>query len=243
VRGQVVDTPTADEFRREILARASEEELAAIAADAERKSVGMGRLLDPPGGARLDRTGLRRILRSVFSTRRSADALMDGVGVERLAAEIDHLLHGGDDLPARLARFDDALAGFPEAGIDLPFELLHFTDPDRYWPWTRWMWDPRTGTGALPLVTMDDVDLGGASRAEVYARVGEAIAFVRETGRAAGFTPAGESPFALDVFLACVYGIYMYTVLRMRMTREFTRVVPELPGLVRRLLGVHRLEV
>ena len=30
---------------------------------------------------------------------------------------------------------------------------------------------------------------------------------------------------------------------RLRMTQEFNKVVPELPDLVRRLLGVHRLEV
>ncbi|MNC94329.1 hypothetical protein D3C83_111550 [compost metagenome] len=46
-----------------------------------------------------------------------------------------------------------------------------------------------------------------------------------------------------DVFLACVYSVYMYTVLRLRMTQEFNRIVPELPDLVRRLLGVYRPEV
>ena len=46
-----------------------------------------------------------------------------------------------------------------------------------------------------------------------------------------------------DVFLACVYAVYMYTVLRLRMTQEFNRIVPELPDLVRRLLGVYRPEV
>jgi hypothetical protein len=35
----------------------------------------------------------------------------------------------------------------------------------------------------------------------------------------------------------------MYTVLRLRMTQEFNRIVPELPDLVRRLLGVYRPEV
>ncbi len=68
------------------------------------------------------------------------------------------------------------------------------------------------------------------------------MAFVDETGKAAGFTAAGPGLSALDVLLAAVYGVYMYTVLRMRMTREFNRVVPPLPDLVRRLLGVYHLE-
>ncbi len=50
------------------------------------------------------------------------------------------------------------------------------------------------------------------------------------------------SRFAVDVYLAAIYGVYLYTVLRMRMTQEFNKVVPELPALVRRLLSVNRLE-
>jgi hypothetical protein len=90
---------------------------------------------------------------------------------------------------------------------------------------------------------MEEFDLTGDTRGETYLRVGQAVAFVQETGRAAGFTDYGPGPFGIDVFLACVYGVYMYTVLRMRMTQEFNKIVPELPDLVRRLLGVKRPEV
>ena len=65
------------------------------------------------------------------------------------------------------------------------------------------------------------------------------MAFLRATGDAAGLTRTADGPFALDVFLAAVYGVYLYTTLRMRMTREFNQVVPPLPELTRRLLGVH----
>lgn len=41
--------------------------------------------------------------------------------------------------------------------------------------------------------------------------------------------------------MAAVYGVYMYTVLAMRMSKEFNRVLPTLPDLVRRLLGVYHL--
>ena len=110
------------------------------------------------------------------------------------------------------------------------------------------MWDPRTETGALPLVTTDDTVFSlagpteGSSRGAIYLTVGRALAFVDETGKAAGFTAAGPGLFGTDVFLAAVYGIYMNTVLRMRMTREFNRLVPPLPDLIRRLLGVYHLE-
>jgi hypothetical protein len=242
VAGPVVDTPSAREFQREILGRITAEELQAIAADLDRKSLAMRDLL-LPGPERLDRAALRRVLRLIFATRRHADQILDEVGPERLGAAIADLLRSGEDPAVRFDRFDAALTSHHSPGFDLPSELLHFTYPDRYWLWTRWIWDPRTETGALGLVTTDDVDLTeGASRGAIYLTVGRAIAFVDETGKAAGFTAAGPGLFGTDVFLAAVYGIYMYTVLRMRMTKEFNRLVPPLPDLIRRLLGVYHLE-
>jgi hypothetical protein len=44
------------------------------------------------------------------------------------------------------------------------------------------------------------------------------------------------------VYLAAIYGVYLATVTRLRMTQEFNRVVPPLPDLVRRLHGVHGLD-
>lgn len=89
-------------------------------------------------------------------------------------------------------------------------------------------------------MVMDEVDLSGGEVAETYERVGVAVAFVNEVGEAAGFKAAGHPTFGTDVFLASVYGVYMYTTLRLRMTQEFSKIMPELGELVRRLLGVHR---
>jgi hypothetical protein len=242
--GQVVDTQSAEEFMRETLENVSRDELTSVAALLDTKSAGFAALLGSPGQPRtLDRADLRRILRSIFATRRKADAILDDVGPDRLGAAIDDLLHGPGLVTDRFAAFDVVLADHPEPGFDLPSELLHFTVPDRWWLWTRWMWDPRAGTGALPLVTVEDFDWDAPNRPEGYLRVGEAMAFVNETGKAVGFTDLGSGLFGADVFLACVYSVYMYTVLRLRMTQEFNRIVPELPDLVRRLLGVYRPEV
>lgn len=242
--GQVVDTQSAEEFMRETLENVSRDELTSVAALLDGKAAGFGALLGSPGQARtLQRDDLRRVLRSVFATRRKADAILDGVGPDRFGAAIDDLLHGPGLVTERFAAFDAVLADHPEPGFDLPSELLHFTFPDRWWLWTRWMWDPRAGTGALPLVTVEEFDWDAPNRPEGYLRVGEAMAFVNETGKAVGFTNLGSGMFGADVFLACVYAVYMYTVLRLRMTQEFNRIVPELPDLVRRLLGVYRPEV
>lgn len=239
--GPVVDTPSAEEFQREILAACDPEELAGLGPDLQAKASLFAALLADP-----DRVPgpeeLTRVLRRVFSTRRRVATLLEGVGPQRLGAGVHALLHGPDPLPERVETFDALLAGWPDPAFDLPGELLHFTFPDRYWLWSRWMWDPRTETGALPLVTMEEFDLGAPGRGAGYLRVGQAVAFVHETGRAAGFTGPDTGLFGTDVFLAAVYGVYMYTVLRMRMTQEFNRIVPRLPELTRRLLGIHHRE-
>jgi hypothetical protein len=92
-------------------------------------------------------------------------------------------------------------------------------------------------------VTTDIGALAGGSPAETYLRVGEAVAAIRRAGGTAGFAGIGSGAFGVNVFLACVYGVYVYTAVRLRITPEFTRVMPGLPELCRRLLGVHRMEV
>ncbi|MCP5031449.1 MAG: hypothetical protein GY939_06550 [Actinomycetia bacterium] len=240
--GQVVDAEAAEEFMGETLKKVAPEILAAIASELSLKSAIFSERLAPARLELAERADLYLVLRHVFSARRKADAILDTVGEAPLAAAIEELLRGSDVLPARIERFQSVLSSFPQAAFELPSEILHFTYPDHYWLWTRWMWDPRAETGALALVTADDFEFGCDDPGGTYLRVGEAVAFVSATGQAAGFSSFDEGPFAVDVFLGCVYAVYMYTVLRMRMTQEFNRIVPQQPELVRRLLGVHRLE-
>ena len=246
------------------LEQASRAELGGIVAELEQKSFRFQALLAPDALEALDRDQLRGLLRSVFATRRKAEAILDEVGVAGLREAVRLLLYGPESTQERFQQFVDTLSGFwgdvrvartpprragdhpPESTLcDLAAELLHYTGPESHWLWTRWMWDPRAGTGALPLVTQDEYDLHGAGSGETYMKVGVAIAFVRATGEAAGFAKFGAdvSPFGIDVFLACVYAVYMYTTLRLRMTQEFNKVVPQLPELSRRLLGVWRMEI
>ena len=242
--GQVVDTESAREFMREALQKITEAELAAIADECEVKHHRFRALLAGPSGAPPTEVELRALLRSIFSTRRRTAEFFDRVGAGRLAGWIGDLVAPRGPVEARFQAFCDRLEGFPTSvSYDLASELLHFTDPERYWLWTRWVWDPKTRTGALPLVTMEEYDLDAPSVGAMYLRVGEATAFVHETGRAAGFTLIGGETFGVDVYLACVYCVYVYTTVRMRMTQEFNRVIPPLPELCRRFLGVYRMEL
>ncbi len=242
--GQIVDTPTATEFLDQVLAMTTREDLALIAGEVADKSAAMRRAVgtDP---AAMGPAEIRELLRWVFCARRHVEKLLAVLDHREFAHGVAELLGGPEPLAVRFDTFSELIAGCPEVAADLPAELLHFLDPERYWLWSRWMWDPDTETGALRLVTMDEVVLDAESRGLTYLRVGRALAFVSETGHAAGFTTfdhhgRGEPEFGTDVYLAAVYGVYMHTMLRMRLTQEFTNLVPPLPQLTRRLLGVHQ---
>lgn len=240
IEGQVVDTPVASDFFQRVLAQSTVEELSRIGDDLEYKSTAM-RAIAGDDPATMTEDSLRELLGWVFCTRRRVDRVLALTRPAELAAGIAELLHGSDGIDARYERFAELLAPLPGVAADLPGELLHFLDPARYWLWTRWMWDPAAETGALKLVTTEDTELGGwgARPGATYLAVGRAVVFVEETGKAAGFTDIGRGLFGTDVFLAAVYGIYLNTVLGMRMTREFTAMLPGLTELTRRLLGVH----
>jgi len=247
-RAALVDTSSALEFHREILERLSEDDLSDATSAAQKKSETMRELLaiDP---TLMTRSRLRDALRLIFVTRRLADQVLDVAGHRPLARAIDDLLGSEASVVDRLNQFDSFVGGLAvtprlaRSGFDLGSELLHFTSPDQYWLWTRWIWDPDAKTGSLALVT-DGIDLNaGTSRGDLYMNVGRATAHLDATGKVTGFTSAGPGLFGVDVMLAAVYGLYMSTILRMRMTREFTQLLPPLPVLVRQLLGTARIEV
>lgn len=239
MRGQVVDTESAREFLREARAQLSAQDRAAISGQCAGKAERFGNWFAAGRAASVAHDALDAAFASVFAARRRRAEILAAHGAS-LGGWIAELLEPGPPVVERFDAFCRRLTAAPATvRSDLASEILHFTEPERYWLWTRWMWDPRVRTGALPLVTMEDVELEGASAGDTYARVGEAVAFVHATGEAAGFWHPEDGPFAIDVFLASVYGVYMYTTLRMRMTQEFNQVVPRLPELCRRLLGVH----
>ncbi len=243
--GQVVDTPTAREFTEQALERVSREELGDVAALLQRKVGAFRTILASDALASMTEDQATGLLRSVFASRRRHRVILDTLTLDGFIRCCADLLYGPGTAEARLASFHHAITAIgrgvpPQTGFDLGSSLLHFTDPDRYWLWTQWMWDPHSLTGALPLIVTEEVDLVADDIAESYRRIGVAMAFIDDVGEAAGFRERGHGTLDTDVFLGCVYAIYMYTTLRMRMTQEFNQVVPQLGDLLRRLLGVHR---
>jgi hypothetical protein len=241
---QVIDTPTAEELLGEIMQRATVDELDGIVSALSTKSQRFADLLGPERIGDLDEDGLHKIFRSIFGARKRVDQLVLRTGPAEMAKAVTELLYGSGPVASRLEAFAELIPPIrPGLPVEIGTELLHFADPEQYWLWTRWMWDPAAETGSLRLMTMDDFPLDGDTIGQSYLRIGEAQAVIAETGQMIGFGPMAAGLLGLDVFLAGAYSVYMYTVLQMRLSKEFNQIVPPLPELVRRLLGVHRLEV
>lgn len=239
---QIVDTDTAREFMKETLEKIQEEELVKISGELEVKSSRFRNKLVQENVGRLSEEELFGLLRQVFSTRRKAKKLISELDAQSFKGWIAELLYGSSPVQQRFQEFCNRMEMLePHLRYDLAGELLHFTFPDKYWLWNHWMWNPKTRTGSLPLVTTEDYDLHAPSLGESYLKVGKAVAFVHEVGEAAGFQTISRTLFGTDVYLSCVYAVYAYTVLRMRMTQEFNKVMPGLAEFSRRLLGVYQM--
>lgn len=238
---QVVDTETAQEFMKETLDKVDASTLQQICAEVLVKSEWFQNTLSSEALPKLTEDDFAEVLRRIFATRGKTRQQLLAYPFEDMRSWMYELIHGDAEVSDRVDGFVDRLVGLDDnLRMDFAGELLHFTSPDRHWLWARWMWDPRTKTGSLPLVTTPAYDYSGETPGQIYMKVGRAVAFVHEVGEAAGFQSISRNIFGTDVFLCCVYVVYAYTVLKMRMTNEFNKVMPGLPEFSRRLLGVNR---
>lgn len=236
-----VDVPTARELLEEIHKRISRVEIAAIVRQLEVKAGVFAQRLGPDSIDRADEAALREVLGCVFVARRKAGAVLGARPASELRDAIATLLYGGGGVGARLEAFTTQI-DLPElcAG-ELAGELLHFTDPGRHWLCSRFIYNAHTRTGALPLVVSEDYDLDSDGLGEHYERTGVAIRSLDISTETSSFRVDGGGPLATDLFLVCAYGVYMNTVLGLKMSQEFNSLVPPLPQLASRLLGTHRM--
>lgn len=238
-----VDAQSAHEFLKEATRLATSEELADIGRRQQRKSRMFREWLDQGAPEQMSEDQFKSLTGAMFGLRRKASIVLRENRIDLLRREFALLLAEGPPVGMRLQRFVEEMRGLdPMQSVALAAELLHYTRPERYWLCTRWMWDPKTRAGALPLVLEDTEGLAGSTAGETYENVGRALESLNERGHAEGFTDMAPGLFGTHVFLACVYTVYMYTAFRMKLSKEFNRILPELPELVRRMLGVNRME-
>ncbi|MCK6568818.1 MAG: hypothetical protein DCC59_05265 [Chloroflexi bacterium] len=162
-------------------------------------------------------------------------------------AIFDQLLHGEAPASARVANFVEKLDALDtRLALELATGLLHNTSPSQHWLWTRWLWDPTVGTGILPLLAGSIHNLIADNLADGYARVGAVTAMSVKFGEGTGLfveeltSNEKRAPFANSAFLACAYSVYLYGTTSWRLSREFNGLLPTLPNMARRLLGLRK---
>ncbi len=239
----VVDSESALEFMKEATKLATSSELENIGQKLEEKSHLFNTILNPEVIESMTEEDFAKVVGKIFSIRRKSKRLVKANGFENLRKRITELLYGKDPIEKRFNEFVDSTEKIDEKmRINFASELLHFTDPQQHWLWTNWIWDPNTNTGSLPLVVQENIDLSADTNGDIYKKVGEAMMFLNAVGQSRSFSSMGKGLFGTDVLLACVYAVYMYTVFKVKLSQEFNRILPELPELTQRVLGVYNME-
>jgi len=161
----------------------------------------------------------------------------------------DELLTEEAPTPVRVAAFVEKLNALDtRLALELATGLLHNISPQENWLWTRWLWDPTTGTGILPLLAGSSHNLLATNLADGYARVGLVTALSMKFGEGTGLwteelmSNAKRAQFANSAFLACAYSVYMYGSTSWRLSRDFNELLPSLPNMARKLLGLPKIK-
>lgn len=155
------------------------------------------------------------------------------------------LLSGDAPAPVRISMFVEKTNALDtRLALELASGLLHNTHPNQNWLWTRWLWDPTTATGILPLLAGSTHNLLANNLADGYARVGAVTAMSMKFAEGTGLfveeliSHEQRAKFANSAFLACAYAVYMYGSTSWRLSRDFNELLPSLPNMARRLLGL-----
>ena len=145
--------------------------------------------------------------------------------------------------PVRVAIFVEKLNALDtRLAMELATGLLHYTTPKDHW-----LWDPTTATGILPLLAGSTHNLLAENFADGYARVGSITAMSMKFAEGTGLwtdeliSNEKRAPFANSAFLACAYNVYLFGTTSWRLSREFNNLLPSLPNMARKLLGLKKV--
>lgn len=240
------DDPLLEETLQEALKQVSSDDVIAIADElAERHTQLFFEL--KTDSAKLT-SSLIDIAAAVTHTRANARTIMNYFAQSDLKILKD-CLYGDAPVPTRIERFVDKLNALDtRLALEFASGLLHNTFPNEYWLWTRWLWDPTTGTGILPLLAGSTHNLLAENLADGYARVGAVTAMSMKFAEGTGLWTSGlvanekRAQFANSAFLACAYNVYLYGTTSWRLSREFNNLLPSLPNMARKLLGLKKVK-
>ncbi len=238
------DDPELQTNLHEALSQVSPEDVIAIADELAERQVRLFSGLEP-ASVKLA-SSLADIAFAITHTRANARTITNyfSQGDFKL---FDELLNDEAPSPVRVAAFVEKLNALDtRLALELATGLLHNMSPKENWLWTRWLWDPTTGTGILPLLAGSSHNLLATNLADGYARVGLVTAMSMKFGEGTGLwteelmSNEKRAQFANSAFLACAYSVYMYGSTSWRLSRDFNELLPSLPNMARRLLGLSK---
>jgi hypothetical protein len=238
------DDPELQAYLQEALGQVAPEDVVAIADELAERHARLFRGLETDSASL--RSSFADIASAVTHTKANARTLLNYFANGDYSL-FDQLLRGEAPASVRVAAFVEKVNGLDtRLALELASGLLHNTFPAQHWLWTRWLWDPTVGTGILPLLAGSTHNLIAENLADGYVRVGAVTAMSVKFGEGTGlFTPElthdpRRAPFANSAFLACAYSVYLYGTTSWRLSREFNGLLPTLPNMARRLLGLRK---
>ncbi len=246
------DDPILEETLQEALKQVSSDDVIAIADElAERHTrLFLDLQADSPQGAVPAKlaSAFPDIAGAVTHTRANARIITNHFAQSDYAI-FNELLHGDKPTSIRVAAFVEKLNALDtRLALELASGLLHNTSPNEHWLWSRWLWDPTTGTGILPLLAGSTHNLLADDLADGYARVGAVTAMSMKFAEGTGLwtdellSNEKRAQFANSAFLACAYNVYLYGTTSWRLSREFNNLLPSLPNMARKLLGLKKIK-
>ena len=240
------DDPELQSSLQEALGQVSPEDVIAIADElAERHTrLFLGLEADPATLA----ASFTEVASAVTHTKANAKIITNSIGQSDQDI-FRELLNGDAPAPVRVAAFVEKMNALDtRLAMELATGLLHNTFPKDNWLWTRWLWDPTTGTGILPLLAGSSHNLLATNIADGYSRVGAVSAMSMKFAEGTGLwtdeliSNEKRALFANSAFLACAYTVYMYGSTSWRLSRDFNELLPSLPNMARRLLGLPKVK-
>lgn len=241
------DDPELLESLQEALTYASAEDLIAVADELEERRPRFqalaGHLTTGEDGLAVEEWNW--LARAVTSSAAKATTLAAFLQTGKAAGSFLVLFDVTQPAAVRIAAFVNRLEELDRRlALELATGLLHYTEPRQHWLWTRWMWDITTQTGVLPLLAGSVHNLLAPDLATGYRNVGGVMAMAMRFAEGTGLLVPEltahpvRALYATDVFLACAYSVYLYGVTGWRLSREYNRLLPTLPNLMRQLLGL-----
>jgi hypothetical protein len=245
------DDPVLEETLQEALKQVSSQDVIAIADELSTRHTRLflNLKVDSPQGAVPAQwtSSFADIASAVTHTKANA-RIITNYFTQSDFAIFNELLNGESPISIRVAAFVEKLNALDtRLALELASGLLHNTSPNVHWLWTRWLWDPTTGTGILPLLAGSTHNLLADNIADGYARVGAVSALSLKFGEGTGLwtddlmSNEKRAQFANSAFLACAYSVYLYGTTSWRLSREFNNLLPSLPNMSRKLLGLKKV--